>query len=74
LPDDYWVLVQDGKVIKSGKGKPRFTSSRGQELMTVKYAKKMMSEKERNALLVELETDTDDTVLTFDLVEIMESL
>jgi len=41
LPDDYWVLVQDGKVIKSGKGKPRFTSSRGQELMTVKYAKKM---------------------------------
>jgi len=34
----------------------------------------MMSEKERNALLVELETDTDDTVLTFDLVEIMESL
>jgi len=39
LPDDYWVLVQGGKVIKSGKGKPRFTSSRGQELMTVKYAK-----------------------------------
>ena len=44
MPDDYWVLVQDGKVIKSGKGKPRFTSSRGQELMTVKYAKKMMKE------------------------------
>jgi len=34
----------------------------------------MMSEKERNALLAELETDTDDTVLTFDIAEIMEEL
>ena len=34
----------------------------------------MMSEKERNALLVELETDTDNTVLNFDLFEIMENL
>ena len=34
----------------------------------------MMSEKERNALLVELETDTDDTVLTFDLFEIVENI
>jgi hypothetical protein len=44
LPDDYWVLVQGRKVIKSGKTKPKFTSSKGQELMTVKYAKKMMME------------------------------
>ena len=42
LPDDYWVLVQGRKGIKSGKTKPKFTSSKGQELMTVKYAKKMM--------------------------------
>ena len=34
----------------------------------------MMSEKERNALLVELETDTADTVITFDLFEISENL
>ena len=40
LPDDYWVLVQGRKVIKSGKRKPKFTSSRDQEQMTVKYAKK----------------------------------
>tara|TARA_R110002012_G_scaffold158728_1_gene320238 strand:+ start:269 stop:466 length:198 start_codon:yes stop_codon:yes gene_type:complete len=34
----------------------------------------MMSEKERNALLIELETDTDNTVLTFDLFEIVENI
>ncbi len=44
LPDDYWVLVQGRKVIKSGKTKPKMTSSKGQELMTVKYAKKNMME------------------------------
>ena len=44
LPDDYWVLVQGRKVIKSGKTKPKFTSSKGQELMTVKNAKKNMVE------------------------------
>ena len=43
LPDDAWVLVQAFKVIKTFKKKPgnsAFTSSRDQELMTVKYAKK----------------------------------
>jgi len=40
LPDNYWVLVQGRKVIKSGKTKPKFTSSKNQELMTVKKAKK----------------------------------
>tara|TARA_B100001750_G_C15385779_1_gene534818 strand:+ start:277 stop:462 length:186 start_codon:yes stop_codon:yes gene_type:complete len=40
LPDHYWVLVHNNKVIKSGKRKPKFTSSRDQEQMTVKYAKK----------------------------------
>jgi len=44
LPDDYWVLVQGRKVIKSGKTKPKMTSSKGQELMTVKNAKKNMME------------------------------
>ena len=34
----------------------------------------MMSEKERNALLIELETDTADTVITFDLFEIVENI
>jgi len=34
----------------------------------------MMSEKERNDLLIELETDTDNTVLTFDLFEIVENI
>ena len=44
LPDNYWVLVQGRKVIKSGKTKPKMTSSKGQELMTVKNAKKNMME------------------------------
>jgi len=44
LPDDYWVLVQGRKVIKSGKTNPKMTSSKGQELMTVKNAKKNMME------------------------------
>lgn len=38
---------------------------------------KMMSEKERNALLIELETETNTlngTVLTFDLFEIVENI
>ena len=61
LPDDYWVLVQDGKVIKSGKGKPRFTSSRGQELMTVKYAKKMMIESKDTDAVRELVLYADNT-------------
>ena len=34
----------------------------------------MMSEKERDDLLSDLEKDTDDTVLTFDIAEIMENL
>ncbi len=34
----------------------------------------MMSEKERNALLVALETDTNHPVLTFDLIEIVENI
>jgi hypothetical protein len=41
---------------------------------TITDRMEMMSEKERNALLVELETDTADTVLTFDLFEISENL
>lgn len=45
LPDDYWVLVDRskgkmGEVIATGKTKPKFTSSRSQEQMTVKAAKK----------------------------------
>ena len=40
---DDWVLVDTEKrtVLKRGKKKPKFTSSKGQELMTVAYAKKM---------------------------------
>ena len=34
----------------------------------------IMSEKERYALLIELETGTADTVLTFDLFEIVENI
>ena len=47
LPDNAWVLVQGNKVIKTFNKKPgnsAFTSSKDQELMTVKYAKKMMME------------------------------
>ena len=44
LPDNHWVLIQGRKVIKSGKTKPKMTSSKGQELMTVKNAKKNMME------------------------------
>jgi len=69
LPDDYWVLVQGGKVIKSGKGKPRFTSSRGQELMTVKYAKKMMKEDEDKNPVGKSYNEIDEAaiIVTFDV-------
>ena len=44
LPDNFWVLIDRskgkmGEVIKTGKTKPKFTSSKSQELMTVKKAK-----------------------------------
>lgn len=39
-PDDHWVLVDGRKVIKVSKNKPKFTSSRDQEIMRVRYAKK----------------------------------
>jgi hypothetical protein len=40
--NDDWVLVdtEKRKVLKRGKGKPKFTSSRNQEIMRVSYAKK----------------------------------
>ena len=41
---------------------------------TITERMEMMSEKERDDLLSDLEKDTDDTVLTFDLVEIMENI
>ena len=41
---------------------------------TITERMEMMSEKERDDLLAELMNDTDDTVLAFDLVEIMENI
>ena len=44
LPDKFWVLIDRskgkmGEVIATGKRKPKLTSSKSQELMTVKKAK-----------------------------------